>query len=238
MQCAHSLLPVRLATQQSPLFLFLLVQIHVLLDTIGANPPIHQLQAHVEKTLRCHSLKLCASFLSITTFGLRLACLLLCSLHCQHVNLSCSAELLSYPPTYSLGTQLLFVEFGLGLGAFNTLATIINQLTTPFGYDDACSPTSLETTNCKTYPEVFLLIQQTQSGILGFLVVFCGIIGAGVESALVDYTRRHFPTAPVLLPRISLELFPTDTNCSSSARFFVRPVCFLFFLLLRHLIFY
>lgn len=62
---------------------------------------------------------------------------------------------------------ILCVEFGCGLGAFNTLATVINQLYEPYGYTN------------------------TESGILGLLVVVCGIIGSGIEGGLVDYTHRY-----------------------------------------------
>eukprot|EP01119_Soliformovum_irregulare_P011933 TRINITY_DN3057_c0_g2_i1.p1 TRINITY_DN3057_c0_g2~~TRINITY_DN3057_c0_g2_i1.p1 ORF type:complete len:486 (+),score=149.16 TRINITY_DN3057_c0_g2_i1:29-1486(+) len=57
---------------------------------------------------------------------------------------------------------LLFCEFGLGLGTFNAIATVINQLVQPYGYsnDDA--------------------------GNLGALFIVFGLIGCGIASVIVD----------------------------------------------------
>jgi len=57
---------------------------------------------------------------------------------------------------------IVMTEFALVFGAYNTLATIINQLILPYGYsnDDA--------------------------GTLGALTIFLGIVGAGVAGLVVD----------------------------------------------------
>lgn len=33
---------------------------------------------------------------------------------------------------------ILAISFGLGLGAFNTLATLLTQIVTPYGYSNVC----------------------------------------------------------------------------------------------------
>lgn len=62
---------------------------------------------------------------------------------------------------------LLFLAFGFGLGSFNTLATLINQIVAPEGYNDQ------------------------QSGVLGAMVVFAGLVGSGVAGAIVDKFRCY-----------------------------------------------
>jgi len=70
---------------------------------------------------------------------------------------------------------ILFIVFGLALGAFNTLATIINELVDPFGYTN------------------------NDSGIFGALFVLLGLIGAGVVGAIVDKTRVYGATYKITL---------------------------------------
>jgi len=60
---------------------------------------------------------------------------------------------------------LLFVVFGLGLGAFNTVATVLNQLLVPFDYGDF------------------------NSSVIGALLILFGIIGSGIAGAVVDRTQ-------------------------------------------------
>eukprot|EP00002_Diphylleia_rotans_P018704 TRINITY_DN3617_c0_g1_i1.p1 TRINITY_DN3617_c0_g1~~TRINITY_DN3617_c0_g1_i1.p1 ORF type:complete len:448 (+),score=102.51 TRINITY_DN3617_c0_g1_i1:47-1390(+) len=62
---------------------------------------------------------------------------------------------------------IIFIEFGIGLGAFNSLATLINQILEPYGYTN------------------------DDSGTVGALVVFIGLIGAGIAGAAVDKTKKY-----------------------------------------------
>jgi len=67
----------------------------------------------------------------------------------------------------NLNFWLLFFEFGLGLGAYNTLATVINEICKPFGYSN------------------------TDSGVLGAVTIVSGLVGAGIVGPLVDKTRAY-----------------------------------------------
>eukprot|EP01114_Cavostelium_apophysatum_P015978 TRINITY_DN4470_c0_g1_i2.p1 TRINITY_DN4470_c0_g1~~TRINITY_DN4470_c0_g1_i2.p1 ORF type:complete len:481 (+),score=61.94 TRINITY_DN4470_c0_g1_i2:51-1493(+) len=62
---------------------------------------------------------------------------------------------------------VLLLEFGLGLGAFNTIATVVNQLVIPFHYSN------------------------DDSGNLGALFILCGLVGCGAAGPLVDKFRRY-----------------------------------------------
>ncbi|CAH1258649.1 MFSD7 [Branchiostoma lanceolatum] len=61
---------------------------------------------------------------------------------------------------------ILFTIFGVGLGLFNTLATILEQVLCPRGYDN------------------------TYVGLCAALMIICGVVGAGVAGILVDKTKR------------------------------------------------
>jgi len=68
---------------------------------------------------------------------------------------------------------ILCIVFGFALGAYNTLATVINEMMEKFGYDNM------------------------QSGILGALVIVFGIVGSGIAGVLIDKT--HWYKAGILL---------------------------------------
>eukprot|EP00743_Colponemidia_sp_Colp-15_P004645 GILK01005006.1.p1 GENE.GILK01005006.1~~GILK01005006.1.p1 ORF type:complete len:457 (-),score=72.14 GILK01005006.1:248-1618(-) len=61
----------------------------------------------------------------------------------------------------------LFLEFSMGLGSFNTLATLISTLIAPFGFGDS------------------------DSSLLGALVIVAGLVGSGVAGFVVDKTHRY-----------------------------------------------
>eukprot|EP00058_Branchiostoma_floridae_P023403 XP_002608893.1 hypothetical protein BRAFLDRAFT_85549 [Branchiostoma floridae] len=61
---------------------------------------------------------------------------------------------------------ILFLIFGIGLGLFNTLATILEQVLCPRGYDN------------------------TYVGLCAALMIICGVVGAAVAGILVDKTKR------------------------------------------------
>ncbi|KAJ9463283.1 putative MFS-type transporter C09D4.1 [Diplonema papillatum] len=60
----------------------------------------------------------------------------------------------------------LFASFGVGMGAFNTIATLLNQVVKPFGYGN------------------------TQSSVFGAMNIIFGLIGSGVAGVLMDTTHR------------------------------------------------
>eukprot|EP01031_Cornospumella_fuschlensis_P032395 gene32395-39173_t len=62
---------------------------------------------------------------------------------------------------------VLFTIFSIGVGFFNTLMTLLNQLIAPYGYsnDDA--------------------------GTFGAVFIFCGLIGAGFMSYIMEKTRAY-----------------------------------------------
>ncbi|PRP75011.1 hypothetical protein PROFUN_07404 [Planoprotostelium fungivorum] len=62
---------------------------------------------------------------------------------------------------------ILFIEFGFGLGAFNTLATLVNNLMEPYGYTN------------------------DQSSAVGACVVVLGLVGSGVAGVILDKTKRY-----------------------------------------------
>jgi len=57
---------------------------------------------------------------------------------------------------------ILAISFGFGLGAFNTLATLLTQIVTPYQYDNI------------------------ESGALGAIVVIAGLISSGIAGVIVD----------------------------------------------------
>lgn len=62
---------------------------------------------------------------------------------------------------------ILLIVFGCGLGAFNTLATLLNQILLPNGYND------------------------DEVGAFGASVVVMGIIGSGIFGAFVDWKHKY-----------------------------------------------
>eukprot|EP00005_Dracoamoeba_jomungandri_P003517 CAMPEP_0174258512 /NCGR_PEP_ID=MMETSP0439-20130205/7488_1 /TAXON_ID=0 /ORGANISM="Stereomyxa ramosa, Strain Chinc5" /LENGTH=437 /DNA_ID=CAMNT_0015342045 /DNA_START=49 /DNA_END=1362 /DNA_ORIENTATION=- len=61
----------------------------------------------------------------------------------------------------------LFLVTGFGLGSFNTLATVINELIEPYGYSN------------------------TESGVLGALVIVLGLVGSAILGVFVDFTHWY-----------------------------------------------
>jgi len=61
---------------------------------------------------------------------------------------------------------LLLVFFSLGLGVFNALTTVVDQLVNPFGYNTDVA------------------------GLLGVLLIALGLVGAGIFSFAVERTRK------------------------------------------------
>jgi FLVCR family MFS transporter 7 len=97
--------------------------------------------------------------------------------------------------------RVLFVGFGVGLGVFNTLTTVIEQIVAPSGYtsDDA--------------------------GTFGALIIGCGLVSAGFVGAYMDASHRYnqilktnFVLAFVVALAFVLNLQPN--------RFTVLCVCF------------
>jgi len=70
---------------------------------------------------------------------------------------------------------ILCIIFGFALGAYNTLATVLNEILKPFGYTDQ------------------------QSGILGALVIVLGLVGSAVAGIVVDKTHWYKATIIVCL---------------------------------------
>lgn len=62
---------------------------------------------------------------------------------------------------------ILFLIYSLNVGAFQALATLVSQLTTPFGYTDG------------------------QSGFMGALVVAAGVVSAGIIAKIMDRHRVY-----------------------------------------------
>eukprot|EP01136_Pigoraptor_vietnamica_P017044 Opistho-1_new@61670 len=62
---------------------------------------------------------------------------------------------------------LLLTAFGIGVGIFNAVSTLLEQIVRPHGYD------------------------KDDAGLLGALVIGFGLVGAGVTGPLVDKTRRY-----------------------------------------------
>lgn len=62
---------------------------------------------------------------------------------------------------------ILFTVFGLGLGAFNTLATLLPQILAVDNYSDQ------------------------QSGTFGAILIIAGLVGAGIGGAIVDKTHAY-----------------------------------------------
>eukprot|EP01064_Diplonema_japonicum_P037002 TRINITY_DN8560_c0_g1_i1.p1 TRINITY_DN8560_c0_g1~~TRINITY_DN8560_c0_g1_i1.p1 ORF type:complete len:468 (+),score=45.93 TRINITY_DN8560_c0_g1_i1:28-1431(+) len=63
--------------------------------------------------------------------------------------------------------MLLCLSFGLALGAFNTLATVMNQILTPYGYDN------------------------TETSICSAVSIVAGFIGSGVTGVIIDKTHWY-----------------------------------------------
>eukprot|EP01060_Flectonema_neradi_P009248 TRINITY_DN16604_c0_g1_i1.p1 TRINITY_DN16604_c0_g1~~TRINITY_DN16604_c0_g1_i1.p1 ORF type:complete len:475 (+),score=37.63 TRINITY_DN16604_c0_g1_i1:40-1425(+) len=61
----------------------------------------------------------------------------------------------------------LCLSFGLALGSFNTLATVLNQLLTPYGYDN------------------------TETSICSAVSIVAGLVGSGVTGVLIDRTHWY-----------------------------------------------
>jgi len=61
----------------------------------------------------------------------------------------------------------LLSAFSMGQGAYNTLATVVNQVLEPFGYSNS------------------------DAGLLGALVIGCGLVGALLGGPVIDKTRRY-----------------------------------------------
>jgi cyanate permease len=75
---------------------------------------------------------------------------------------------------------LLFVPFGVYVGFFNSMSSLLTQILTPYGYNE------------------------TQSGIAGGLLILVGLITAAVTSPLVDRYKRSLPVIQVLVPVVAL----------------------------------
>ena len=62
---------------------------------------------------------------------------------------------------------ILFLVYSLNLGAFQSLATLVNQLMSPFDYSPG------------------------ESGVMGAVVVIAGVFGAGIAGKLMDRFRTY-----------------------------------------------
>ncbi|CAI8033190.1 Uncharacterized protein B0416.5 [Geodia barretti] len=70
---------------------------------------------------------------------------------------------------------VLMVIWGSGAGLFNALLTLLPQIVCPFGYSD------------------------TDAGLWGALMIFCGLVGATLAGLLIDFTKLFKEVAVVSL---------------------------------------
>eukprot|EP01065_Artemidia_motanka_P040277 TRINITY_DN5011_c0_g1_i1.p1 TRINITY_DN5011_c0_g1~~TRINITY_DN5011_c0_g1_i1.p1 ORF type:complete len:519 (+),score=138.37 TRINITY_DN5011_c0_g1_i1:69-1559(+) len=113
-------------------------------------------------------------FAVVCTFSFFVAVFLLRDKPPTPPSLSADAELTVHDFAGDVRTLLrsgsfirLSLTFGLGLGVFNNMATVMAQLVEPFGYTS------------------------TDVGMFGGLSIGCGIVGGAVAAAALDATRRY-----------------------------------------------
>jgi FLVCR family MFS transporter 7 len=80
---------------------------------------------------------------------------------------------------------ILMLVWGGGAGLFNALLTLLPQFVCPFGYSD------------------------TNAGLWGALMIFCGLVGATLAGLLIDYTKlfKEIATVSLCLAILSLVWF-------------------------------
>lgn len=81
-------------------------------------------------------------------------------------------SLLSQNPNF----YLLFFTFSIYVGLFNSLASLLTQILTPYGFSE------------------------TESGIAGALLILVGLLAAAITSPLVDRSRKHLAIIKILVP--------------------------------------
>lgn len=76
----------------------------------------------------------------------------------------------------NLNFHLLLIAFATYVGLFNSLASLLTQMLTPYGFSE------------------------TESGIAGALLIVAGLIAAAIASPLVDRSRKHLTFIKILVP--------------------------------------
>ena len=75
---------------------------------------------------------------------------------------------------------LLFIPFGVYVGFFNSLSSLLTQVMTPYGFSE------------------------TESGIAGAVLILVGLVSAAVTSPLMDRTKAYLPFIKIAVAIIAL----------------------------------
>lgn len=75
---------------------------------------------------------------------------------------------------------LILVAFGVYVGFFNAVSSLINQIFEPYGFTE------------------------TDAGIAGAILIFVGLGASAFASLYVDYTKRYLSTIKLLVPLIAI----------------------------------
>jgi len=98
------------------------------------------------------------------------------SANVQVLNITGSLESLKQNKAFAL----IFVAFGVYVGFFNAVSSLINQIFEPYGFSE------------------------TDAGIAGAILIFVGLGASAFVSLYVDHTKRYLPTIRLLVPLIAI----------------------------------
>lgn len=76
--------------------------------------------------------------------------------------------------------MLVFIAFGVYVGFFNAVSSLINQIFEPYGFTE------------------------TDAGIAGAILIFVGLGASAIVSPFVDRTKQYLPTIKLLVPLIAI----------------------------------
>ncbi|KEQ68942.1 major facilitator superfamily transporter [Aureobasidium namibiae CBS 147.97] len=98
------------------------------------------------------------------------------SANVEMLNITASLKSLKQNKAFAL----IFVAFGVYVGFFNAVSSLINQIFEPYGFTE------------------------TDAGIAGAILIFVGLGVSAVTSLYVDHTKRYLPTIKWLVPLIAI----------------------------------
>jgi FLVCR family MFS transporter 7 len=75
---------------------------------------------------------------------------------------------------------LISIAFGVYVGFFNAMSSLINQIMEPYGFSE------------------------TEAGIAGAILIIVGLVAAAIVSPLIDRTKHYLRTIQVLVPLIAI----------------------------------